>query len=114
MRSSLPRLRYRVLQSGGLEMVRKTLYALLGLAVAYAIAPAQAASLMGPGSQPGTENVTYTVKAAKKKAKAKPKGKAKAKAKAKKGKKTASKGPGRCGATMYWDKKKRACATKVK
>ncbi len=64
---------------------------------------------MGPGSQPGTENLTYTVKA---KAKAK-KAPAK-KAKAKKGKKAKSKGPGRCGTMMYWDKKKRSCATKVK
>lgn len=93
-------------------MIRKTLYALLGLAVAFAFAPVQAASLVGPGSQPGTENVTYTVKAKKAKAKKAKAGKPKAKAK---GKKTASKkGPGRCGATMYWDKKKRACATKVK
>lgn len=92
--------------------LRKSLIALLALAIAIALSPfatVQAASPMGPGSQPGTENLTYTVKA-KKKAKAK---KAK-KAKAKKGKKVASKGPGRCGATNYWDAKKRACATKVK
>lgn len=92
--------------------LRKSLIALLALAIAIALSPfatVQAASPMGPGSQPGTENLTYTVKA-KKKAKAK-KGK---KAKAKKGKKVASKGPGRCGATNYWDSKKRACATKVK
>ena len=92
--------------------IRKTLFALLALAIAFALSPLeglQAASPMGPGSQPGTENLTYTVKA---KAKAK-KAPAKKKAKAK-GKKAASKGPGRCGATNYWDKKKRACATKVK
>jgi hypothetical protein len=93
--------------------IRKTLYALLALAIAIAFSPIdslQAASPMGPGSQPGTENLTYTVKA---KAKAKAKGKAKGKAKAK-GKKAKSKGPGRCGTLMYWDKKKRSCATKVK
>jgi hypothetical protein len=91
-------------------MIRKTLYGLLGLAVAYTFAPVQAASLIGPGSQPGTENATYTVKAAKKKAAKKaPAKKAKAK-----GKKVASKGPGRCGATMYWNKKTRKCDTKVK
>lgn len=92
--------------------IRKTLFALLALAIAFALSPLeglQAASPMGPGSQPGTENLTYTVKA---KAKAKKKAPAK-KAKAK-GKKAASKGPGRCGTLMYWDKKKRSCATKVK
>jgi hypothetical protein len=92
--------------------LRKSLIALLALAIAVALSPfatVQAASPMGPGSQPGTENLTYTVKA-KKKAKAK---KTK-KAKAKKGKRVASKGPGRCGPTNYWDAKKRTCATKVK
>ena len=91
--------------------IRKTLFALLALAIAFALSPLeglQASSLMGPGSQPGTENLTYTVKA-KAKAKKAPAKKAKAK-----GKKVASKGPGRCGAMMYWDKKKRSCATKVK
>jgi hypothetical protein len=90
--------------------IRKTLIAVLALAVAIAFSPiqgVQAASSFGPGSQPGTENLTYTVKAkAKAKAKAKPKAKAK-------GKKAGSKGgPGKCGATKYWDKKKRACASK--
>ena len=91
--------------------IRKTLFALLALAIAFALSPLeglQASSLMGPGSQPGTENLTYTVKA-KAKAKKAPAKKAKAK-----GKKVASKGPGRCGTMMYWDKKKRSCATKVK
>lgn len=93
--------------------IRKTLVAVLALAIAVAFSPVQelqASSLVGPGSQPGTENMTYTVKA---KAKAKAKGKAK-KAKAKKkGKKAKSKtGPGRCGTGKYWDKKKKACASK--
>jgi len=91
--------------------IRRTLYALLALAIAFAFSPVtslQAASPMGPGSQPGTENLTYTVKA---KAKAK---KAPAKKGKAKGKKAKSKGPGRCGTLMYWDKKKRGCATKVK
>ena len=85
--------------------IRKTLIAVLALAVAIALSPiqgVQAASSFGPGSQLGTENLTYTVKA---KAKAKAKGKAKAKAKAK-GKKAKSKGPGRCGTGMYWKKGK--------
>ena len=46
--------------------IRKTLFALLALAIAFALSPLeglQAASPMGPGSQPGTENLTYTVKA---------------------------------------------------
>ncbi len=82
--------------------IRKTLIAVLALAVAIALSPiqgVQAASSFGPGSQLGTENLTYTVKA-----KAKAKGKAKAKAKAK-GKKAKSKGPGRCGTGMYWDRR---------
>lgn len=92
--------------------IRKTLVALLALAIAFAFSPVtQAASPMGPGSQPGTENVTYTVKA-KAKAKKAPAKKAKAKAKAK-GKKAKSKaGPGKCGTGKYWDRKKRACASK--
>lgn len=87
--------------------MRRTLYALLALATAFAFSPiTQAASPMGPGSQPGTENLTYTVKA---KAKAK-KAPAKKAGKAK-GKKAKS-GPGRCGTGKYWDKKKKACASK--
>jgi hypothetical protein len=94
--------------------IRKTLIAVLALAVAIALSPiqgVQAASSFGPGSQLGTENLTYTVKA---KAKAKGKAKmAKPKAKAKaKGKRAKSKGPGRCGTGMYWDRKKRSCAAK--
>jgi hypothetical protein len=85
--------------------IRKTLIAMLALAIAIAFAPiegVQAASSFGPGSQPGTENLTYTVKA-----KAKAKGKAKAKAKkGKRGKRAKSKGPGRCGTGMYWKKGK--------
>ena len=96
--------------------IRKTLVAMLAVAIAVAFSPipqSQAASPFGPGSEPTTESLTYTVKA---KGKAK-KGKAK-KGKAKKGKgkakgkKAKSKGPGRCGTGMYWDRKKRACASK--
>jgi len=86
--------------------IRKTLYALLALAIAFALSPLdalQAASPMGPGSQPGTENMTYTVKAKAKAKKAKGK---RAKAKKGKGKRVASKGPGRCGTGMYFKKGK--------
>jgi hypothetical protein len=84
--------------------IRKTLIALLAVAIAIAFSPVQelqAASLLSPGSQPAADNVTYTVKA--KKA-----AKKKGKAKAKKGKKakSKSKGPGRCGVGKYWKKGK--------
>jgi hypothetical protein len=89
--------------------IRKTLFALLALAIAFALSPLeglQAASPMGPGSQPGTENLTYTVKAKKKAKKAKKAKGKRAKAKKGKGKKVASKGPGRCGVGMYYKKGK--------
>jgi hypothetical protein len=88
--------------------IRKTLIALLALAVAIAFAPIdslQAASSFGPSSQPGTENLTYTVKA-KKAGKAKAKAKGKRAKRAKRGKRAKSKGPGRCGTGMYWKKGK--------
>lgn len=90
--------------------IRKILVALIAVAVAYAFAPTQgvqASSLLGPGSQVSADNLTHMTQAKK----AAPKAKAKAKAKAK-GKRSASKGPGRCGTGNYWDKKKRACASK--
>lgn len=87
--------------------IRKTLIAMLALAIAVAFSPIdglQAASV-GPNSQPGTENVTIAVKA-KAKAKAKAKGK---RAKGKRGKRAASKRGGRCGTNMYFSKSKRSC-----
>src|SRR5262245_4214758 len=91
--------------------IRKTLIALLALAIAIAFAPIdslQAASSIGPGSQPGTDNLTYTVKA-KKMAKAKAKKAGKRAKRAKRGKRAASKRAGRCGANMYWSRSKRSC-----
>jgi hypothetical protein len=95
--------------------IRKTLIALLAVAIAIALSPVQelqAASLLSPGSQPAADNMTYTVqakKAAKKKAAKKGKAKAKkAKSKSKK------KGPGRCGTGMYWKKGKCEDASKKK
>ena len=86
--------------------ISKTLIAVLALAIAIAFSPLselQAATLT-PGSSPGLDNAI--VKVAKKSAK-------RAK-KAKKGKKSAkkakSKGPGSCGAYMYYSKKDRKCA----
>ena len=89
--------------------IRKTLIALLALAIAIAFSPIdglQAASV-GPGSQPGTDNLTYTVKA--KKGKKAAKGKRGKRAKGKRGKRAASKRAGRCGANMYWSRSKRKC-----
>ena len=85
--------------------MRKTLIAVLAMAIAIAFSPLpelQAATLLGPGSQPGTENSVELVKAKKKKAK-----KAKKKKK-KKGKKARSKA-GKCGTFMYYSKKTRKC-----
>jgi hypothetical protein len=79
--------------------IRKTLIAVLAVAIAIAFAPLsdlQAATLT-PGSGPGVDNAVVKV-AAKKKAKKKPAKKAK------------SKGPGSCGAYMYYSKKDRKCA----
>jgi hypothetical protein len=82
--------------------MRKTLIAVLAMAIAIAFSPLselQAASLLGPSSQPGTENSVELVKAKKKKAKKKKK---------KKGKKARSKA-GKCGTYMYYSKKTRKC-----
>ena len=82
--------------------IRKTLLTALAFAIAIALSPLpelQAATFVSPGSQPGTENLAQIVKAKKK-------GKKKGK---RKGKRAKSKGPGKCGAYMYYSKKKRKC-----
>jgi hypothetical protein len=90
--------------------IRKTLLTMLALAIAIAFSPLpelQAATFVNPGSQPSTDNLIQTVKAKKKgKKKAKKKGKKKS---MRKGKRAKSKGPGRCGAYMYFSKKKHKC-----
>lgn len=83
--------------------MRKTLVAILALAIAIAFSPLtelQAATL-GPDSKVQADSLTHVVKAKK----AKKKGKKKRKGKRAKSKK----GPGKCGAYMYWSKKKRRC-----
>jgi hypothetical protein len=85
--------------------IRKTLIAVLAMAIAIAFSPLpdlQAATLMGPSSQPMTDNVVEQAKAKKKKKKAKKK------KKKKKGKKARSKA-GKCGTYMYYSKKTRKC-----
>jgi len=85
--------------------IRKTLIAALAVAIAIAFSPLpelQAATFVNPGSQPGTDNLTEVVKAKKK---AKKKGKKKRKGKRAKSKK----GPGKCGAYMYYSKKSKKC-----
>ena len=86
--------------------IRKTIIAALAVAIAIAFSPLtdlQAATFVNPGSQPGTDSLTEVVKAKKGAKKAKKKGK-------KKGKKAKSKkGPGKCGAYMYYSKKGRKC-----
>ena len=84
--------------------IRKSLVAVLAMAIAVAFSPLpelQAATLIGPGSQPATENVVDMVKAKKKKAKKK-------KGKKKKGKRARSKA-GKCGTYMYFSKKAKKC-----
>jgi hypothetical protein len=95
---------------GGIGMsISKTFIAVLALAIAIAFSPLSQlqAATMSPGSNPGLDNAV--VKVAKKKA-----AKKTAKKTAKKGKKSAkvakSKGPGSCGAYMYYSKKDRKCA----
>ena len=81
----------------------KTLIAILALAVAIAFSPLSElqAATVTPGSNPGVDNVVVHV--AKKAAK-------KAKPAKKSAKKAKSKGPGSCGAYMYYSKKTRKCA----
>jgi hypothetical protein len=82
--------------------IRKTLIAILALAIAIAFSPLtelRAATFVSPDTKVSTDNLTQTV--AKKKAKKK--------GKKKKGKKAKSKGPGKCGTYMYYSKKARKC-----
>jgi hypothetical protein len=79
--------------------IRKSLVASLALAVAFAFAPMdalRAASPMGPGTALEVGSLTHAVQAKK----------------AAKKTKVARKGPGHCGTGKYWDKKKKACASK--
>jgi hypothetical protein len=84
--------------------ISKTLIAVLALAIAIAFSPLSElqAATMSPGANPGVDNAV--VKVAKKAAKKAKKGKKKSAKKAK------SKGPGSCGAYMYYSKKDRKCA----
>jgi hypothetical protein len=85
--------------------IRKTLIAILALAVAIAFSPLselQAATFANPGSQPGSDNLTQTVKMKKKSKKA---GKKRGK---KKGKRARSKA-GKCGTYKYYSKKRKRC-----
>ena len=87
--------------------MRKTFLTMLALAIAIAFSPLpelQAATFVNPGSQPGTENLAHVVKAKKKGKKKGKRGKRRGK-----GKRAKSKGPGKCGAYMYYSKKKRKC-----
>jgi hypothetical protein len=89
--------------------MRKTLIAMLALAIAIAFSPLsdlQAAGLVGPGSKLDVDGVTHVVKAKKgKTVKAAKKGKMGKK----RGKRAKSKGPGKCGTYMYFSKKARKC-----
>jgi hypothetical protein len=87
--------------------ISKTLIAVLALAVAIAFSPLSQlqAATVSPGSNPGVDNAI--VKVAKKSAKKKAK---KSGGKKKSAKKAKSKGPGSCGAFMYYSKKDHKCA----
>jgi len=87
--------------------IRKTLIAVLALAIAVAFSPLadlQAQAFINPGSQPGTDTLTQLVKSNKQKVK-----KAKKKGRKHHGKRAKSKGPGKCGAYMYYSKKAHKC-----
>jgi len=73
---------------------RKTLYALLGLATAFAIAPMSSQAASPFGAQLGSDSLIHQVQAKK--------------AKAKKGKSAPSKA-GRCGTGKYYSRSKRSC-----
>jgi hypothetical protein len=76
--------------------IRKTLMAILALAIAIAFSPLtelRAASLLSPDSKVSTDNLTITV----------------AKKGRKGGKRAKSKGPGHCGTYKYYSKKKHKC-----
>ena len=78
--------------------IRKTLIAILALAVAIAFSPltgSQAATFVSPDTKVSSDNMTLTI--------------AKKKGKKKKGKKAKSKGPGKCGTYMFYSKKARKC-----
>jgi hypothetical protein len=82
--------------------IRKTLFAILALAIAIAFSPLtelQAATFVSPDTKVSSDNVTHQI--------AKKKGKKKGKKK--KGKKAKSKGPGKCGTYMFYSKKARKC-----
>jgi hypothetical protein len=86
--------------------IRKTLIAILALAIAVAFSPLtdlQAATFANPGSQPGSDNLTQTVKMKKKGYR-----KAGKRKKAKRGKRARSKA-GRCGTYKYFSRKARKC-----
>jgi acetaldehyde dehydrogenase (acetylating) len=89
-------------------IIRKTLIAVLALAIAIAFSPLtslQAATFAGPGTKVSADTLTQTVAA--KKSMKKKGGK-------RKGKRAKSKGPGHCGTMMYWSKKGRKCMDATK
>lgn len=81
--------------------MRKTIIAVVALSVAAAFTPSFAAGPVGPSSKVETEALAQVVQAKKKKTYVKRVKKS--------GKKAKSKGPGSCGAYMYYSKKTRKC-----
>jgi hypothetical protein len=80
--------------------IRKTLIAVLALAIAIAFSPLtelQAATFVSPDTKVSSDNLTQHI------------AKKKGKRKGKKGKRAKSKGPGKCGTYMYYSKKKHKC-----
>ena len=86
--------------------IRKTLIAILAVAIAIAFSPLselQAATFVNPGSQPGSDNLTQTVKLKKKGYR-----KAGKRKRGKRGKRARSKA-GKCGTYKYFSKKRKRC-----
>ena len=80
---------------------------------AFALTTVNAAPLVAPATSMAPGSAIELVQAKKKAAPKKAAKKKVVKKKAAKGKKVAKKGPGKCGAMNYWNKKQKKCVSKA-